>query len=220
MSKILCHYHTDQEAEITCAKCNKPICPECNNNGNCTICHLTTSSYVKTTIGFIGSTLFFLPFFGGAAMLIAVIISSGFFWFLILFSIAWIGGVAVGYVSILASFVSSILSIRKERRARNNFINQVGVDKRGNRIHPYYRSIPTCEIPREIQLENLPEKQQKCNNLTVNPRRSASMEHIKSISLVFPDNQVFCYKCGKILPSDAQYCLQCGVPLNYSRLLN
>ncbi|UYP45835.1 hypothetical protein NEF87_002120 [Candidatus Lokiarchaeum ossiferum] len=220
MSKILCHYHTDQEAEITCAKCNKPICPECNHSGNCTICHLTTSSYVKTTIGFIGSTLFFLPFFGGAAMLIAAIINSGFFWFLILFSIAWIGGVAVGYVSILASFFNSILSIRKERQARKHFANQVGVDKKGNRIHPYYRSAPTSAIPSEICFENFTENQQKCTNLTINSTRSASIEPLKSISLILSNGQVFCYKCGKILPSDAQYCLQCGVPLNYSRLLN
>lgn len=212
MSIVTCYYHTNQRAEFICKKCQKPVCHECKHNDLCTICHYSASSYTKTIIGFIGATLFFSPFFGGVAMLIAVIINLGFFWFLILFGIAWIGGVAVGYISILASFIKSMANIRKERRLRHEFQLQVNVDKHGNRIKPYN----PCKTKIEVERENfrlhfkLHQHTDKVALLQIN---SKLLQNVQG-------NQVFCYKCGKLLPSDAIYCLQCGVHLDYSRLLD
>lgn len=178
------------------------------------------SSYIKTIIGFIGITIFYAPFFGGAVMLIAAIISSGFFWFLILFAMAWIGGVVVSYTGIFIGFIKELIKIHKERKAQSKFRNRAGIDNQRNRISPHCRSPPILEVPFGGNCENCVGNSTSSRNISANAVRSESQELIQTNSPFLLENHVFCYKCGKILPSDALYCLQCGVPLNYSRLLN
>ena len=85
------------------------------------MCHFSASSYGKIIAAFIGVSLFFAPFFGGAYFLIGAIVGSGFSWFILLFGMVWIGGVSIGYLGALGSFIMNMAKIRQERTQRREF---------------------------------------------------------------------------------------------------
>jgi hypothetical protein len=142
MSEFNCYHHSDYKAIVKCVNCGKMLCLDCKQDGNlCPICRFDADSKGPKFISLIGITLFFLPFFGGAAMLIWVMSNmSG--WglvFLIFFSIAWIGGVVLGYSSVILGFIQGKKAAKQARINKQNFMVEMNLDDTGRRVNevPY-----------------------------------------------------------------------------------